>query len=424
MRASFVLIPTKPDVFTCTRKYGCVSDGFDSQSYRLIKLWCQAVRAVPACADVCCTEFDTNTLAKNTAITALCACEFTNHEGAAGLRQPTPAPPHTMQTGLIYDSSYAPASTGGSGTQTLPLKSGHRGTAQTVAWMRSIIDKGIKDQNINRLAIQIVWNTPEFSETPKAQAIFNWMQQNLRFIPDMVGKETLRTPEETLAVRAGDCDCFTILAATLLGTIGIESRARTISTNPDDPNTYSHIYPEAFCDGQWIAMDRGRPNSAFGLEPQHYFISKTWPLFENSGVGDTNVSGLSGYMGCPGVRGMGRGQLGRMRGVPIHLAGARPHRKFLGQGDENIAAVIAAAGSSAANIINASSGNLPAGYAYNSAGALVPTGTVLPSGQIPAGYTYNSLGQLVYTGSSSIGGISSGTLMLFLLLGAAFVVLR
>lgn len=274
-------------------------------------------------------------------------------------------------------------------TRTVALQNGQRGTAQTIAAMRPLVDQGIKDQGINRTAIAITWNTPEFSETPKAQAIFQWMQQNLRFFTDMAGKETLRTPQETLAVRAGDCDCFVVLGAALLGTIGIPSRPVTVSTDPSDPNTFSHVYLEAYVDGQWIAMDRGRPNSAFGLAPQHYFLKKTWPAFSDIGTsGDTGVSRLSGYMHCTNL---GRGRLGRA-----------------GMGDDttdaqNAALLIATASQGIAQGINASNG-IPPGYTINPYGQLVP---LTAAGTVPL-----------------TSGFSSGTLLLLLVVGAALVMSR
>jgi hypothetical protein len=271
----------------------------------------------------------------------------------------------------------------GNQSRTLPLSDGDTGTAQTIAHMRQLIDAGIKDQQVNRTAIAIAWPTQQFSETPKAQAIYNWMQQNLRFMPDMVGKETLRTPRETLTVRAGDCDDFTILAASILGSIGIRSRAVTVASHADDPQSFSHIYPEAFVDGNWVAMDIARPGAQFGLTPQKYFRKRVWDLFSNN---YKDVSGLSGYMGrgnlgcgagcgCPGVQGMGRGTLGAVN---------RGNRRLSYMGDDgdttaDIAAIgqvltpqlVSSVTQGTASIVAATSG-VPPGYAYNSAGQLVP----------------------------------------------------
>jgi Transglutaminase-like superfamily len=263
----------------------------------------------------------------------------------------------------------------GSQSRTLPLSGGDIGTAETIAHMRQLIDAGIKDQQVNRTAIAIAWPTQQFSETPKAQAIYNWMQQNLRFMPDMVGKETLRTPRETLTVRAGDCDDFTILAASLLGTIGIRSRAVTVSSHVDDPQSFSHIYPEAFVDGKWVAMDIARPGAQFGLTPQTYYRKREWDLFSSN---YRDVSGLSGYMsrgslgcgtgcGCPNVSGLGAVNRGNRR---LH---------GLGDATDDIAAVgqvltpqlVGAVTQGTASIVAATSG-VPPGYGYNSYGQLVP----------------------------------------------------
>lgn len=270
----------------------------------------------------------------------------------------------------------------GGQSRTLPLSDGDIGTAQTIAHMRQLIDAGIKDQQVNRTAIGIVWNTPQFSETPKAQAIYQWAQQNLRFVPDMVGKETLRSARETLTVRAGDCDDFTILIAALLGTIGIRSRAVTISSHSDDPQSFSHIYPEAFVDGKWIALDIARPGAQFGLTPQHYFRKREWDLFQNT---FRDVSGLSGYtqksMACAGVgcgcaspcapdRSMGRGSLGAFN---------RGGRRRLGDFTDDMSAVgqvltpqvVQSVTQGTAQIVAATSG-VPPGYGYNAYGQLVP----------------------------------------------------
>ena len=311
------------------------------------------------------------------------------------------------------------------------MHGGHRGTAQTIAAMRPLIDQGIKNQNINRLAIQIVRSTPEFSEGPKVQAIFNWMRQNIRFVADPVGKEALRTPEETLLVGAGDCDCMTVLIATIAGTIGLPSRAMTVSTDPAEPNTYSHVYPEVLADGEWIAVDCARPDAQLGLSPNHYFLKKQWDLF---GTGSRQVNGLSGYLGCPATPGMGRGRLG---GVPIHLAGVPIHlaayrnagrRRRAGMGDDDgfdigdltsilTPQLISSATSGAANIISAERAS-----PYN----LFPTTSpgVYSAAGLPAGYAYNSQGQLVAQASLTTGGIS-GTLVLgALAIAALFVVMR
>jgi hypothetical protein len=249
-------------------------------------------------------------------------------------------------------------------TQTFPLSEGDTGTAQTIAQMRSVIDRYVKNQDVNRTAIALAWNSPQFSQAPKAQAIFTWISQNFRFVGNIVGKQTLRTPIETIQVRGGSCADFTVLIATLLGTIGIKSRAVTISSHSDDPQSFSHVYPEAFVDGQWVAMDVARPGAQFGRTPEVYYRKREWNLF---GSGFKDVSGLSGYLGCACPH-----QAGRFGG------------RALGQGDvtwESILTpqLVSSVTQGTANIINATNGvvTYPAGT-YAVAPAPVGVASISP----------------------------------------------
>jgi hypothetical protein len=312
----------------------------------------------------------------------------------------------------------APGVGGANVAQSMPLARGQRGTAQTIAAMRRLVDSAIKNQQINRLAVAIVQGTPDFQDMPKAQAIFNWVRQNIRFISDPVGKEALRTPIETLTVAAGDCDCITTLIAALLGTIGIPAAAVTVSTNPEDPNSFSHVYPEAFVDGAWVPMDCARPGAQFGLAPQHIYLSKRWNLF---GEESERMSGLlHGYgMNCATMgRGtLGRGSLGRIVLPSRSSAGMRGLLSRGTLGDDSgfdigdLSSVItpqlvSSVTTGTANIITAERAS-----PLN----LVP----YTGGAIPAGYTVNSAGQLVQAST-----ISSGTLLIGVLLIAGLMLVN
>ncbi|HWE00690.1 MAG TPA: transglutaminase-like domain-containing protein [Bryobacteraceae bacterium] len=253
-------------------------------------------------------------------------------------------------------------------TVTMPLSGGDAGTAQTIAAIRQLVKQGKKSPRINHRAIQIVWNLPPTDETGKAHAIFSWVLANTRFVPDMVGCETVRSADEIDEWRAGDCDDLNaVYVPALLGTIGIKSRLVTISSHPDDPNEFSHIYAEAFANGQWVPMDVARENAAFGRAPEAYFRKRIWE-FEPPTFRD--VQGLNGYAFERTRRGLGDGFTDALSTI------------FSSPQDIN------ALTTGTANIVAASRANpysmvpgagVPAGYSYNSAGQLVPTATVTAS---------------------------------------------
>ena len=192
-----------------------------------------------------------------------------------------------------------------SAVQRFPMLGGDWGTGQTISRIRDLVGKGKRSIDLNRLAIAIVWGTPNFSETEKAAAIYNWVQQNTRFVPMVVNAQTLRTVQEILRVRAGDCaNLNAILVPALLETIGIPVRLVTIAADPEDPHEFTHVYAEAFVDGRWIAMDVARKGAAFGRAPEIFYRKRYWDLESPQYADARNPSRLNGYL----VRGRGVGQ--------------------------------------------------------------------------------------------------------------------
>jgi hypothetical protein len=162
---------------------------------------------------------------------------------------------------------------------TLPLAEGDVGTTDTVRWMCRLVDEGARDPEINRAAVAIVRaaRVPEFNFGGERRAIFNWKDKNIRFIRDIEGKETLRSARETLLARMGDCDCQTILTCALLKSIGQLVRIVTISTHPEAPDVFSHVYPEVRDErGRWIPVDTARKQRRYGLGPNHWFRRRVW----------------------------------------------------------------------------------------------------------------------------------------------------
>jgi hypothetical protein len=245
----------------------------------------------------------------------------------------------------------------------LPLADGDRGTAQTIARIRKLVHQGMTDQFVNRSAIQIVRGAgiQQFDFVGEVKAIYEWVKSNIRFTKDIAGIETLRTAREILLVRAGDCDDInSILLSSLLATIGHDVRLVTISSDPEAPRVFSHIYIEVEMGGQWVPLDSARRDPAFGRGPHSYFRKRIWSL-TNSGFQD--VQGLGGYYASAG-----RGRMRRM-----------------GDFDDiatDLSQIIGSAGTATASIIRAT--NTPSigvpGFAVNPA-----TGQLVPVSSIPAG---------------------------------------
>lgn len=160
------------------------------------------------------------------------------------------------------------------------LPHGDAGVAKTISLIRSQVDQAIKDPYINRTAIEILsgYGAPQYDDAAAARTIYNWVRAHIRYVKDPVGKETVRPANVILEVRAGDCDDINgVLLPSLLGTIGIPTRAVTVAAVPGS-NEFSHIYAEALINGAWTPVDAARPNVYFGQAPEFYTRRQEWPL--------------------------------------------------------------------------------------------------------------------------------------------------
>lgn len=283
-----------------------------------------------------------------------------------------------------------------SGVLSQTLRQGDAGVAQTIRLMRDVIDAGVTDPDVNTAAIQILQaaGVPNFDRAAKAKAIydrFSW--PNFLYVEDPVGpfgpKETIRTARTLLRLSAGDCDDYTILIASLLGSIGIKTRAVTVAADPSAPEEFSHIYPEAEIEpGKWIAMDAARPGAQFGLPAQYYFRKRIWS-FESNAFQD-----LAGTMTAPRFR---RASAPRMSG----LAGYAIVR---GLGDDNTAQDISAIGQATANVIAASQGS-PYGAFQTPYSPVAPAAgyaSLPPNAFTGAGYPVTGAPGFSLTGNSSL----------------------
>jgi transglutaminase-like putative cysteine protease len=185
-----------------------------------------------------------------------------------------------------------------------PLHQGDAGVEQTINLIRRLVDDGVKDPQVNETAIRILQNAGVngFDRGAKLQALYAAVAANMLYVEDPVGpfgpKETVRSARRLLDLRAGDCDDFTILLASLAGTIGVPTRAVTIASDPSAPDEFSHIYPEAeLAPGLWVSLDAARPGAAYGVAPPLYFRKRVWclsnPTFRD--ITGHRPSSLNGY---------------------------------------------------------------------------------------------------------------------------------
>lgn len=136
------------------------------------------------------------------------------------------------------------------------IPGGAAGTATVLAQMGSMIRHGKTDLRIRGRALRIVAGLPHKAFVLQLRAVQRWVQENIQFVRDVRGVETVTDPVYTLATRAEDCDGQSVLVAALLESIGF--RTRLVASGPD-PETFVHVHAEAYAAGTWYALETTEP---------------------------------------------------------------------------------------------------------------------------------------------------------------------
>ena len=144
-------------------------------------------------------------------------------------------------------------------------------TPNTMALMKNIINASVRSYYVRRWAEKITEYADD--DYSRAEAIFNFIVSNSRYVPDPVGMELLKSPEVSLQLievghqPAMDCDDSAILMGALAMAVGIPYALRAVSFNEE----YSHVYGLVrIKERGWIPIDFvvGKKGGNFGDEPE------------------------------------------------------------------------------------------------------------------------------------------------------------
>lgn len=164
------------------------------------------------------------------------------------------------------------------------IPAGEAGTDQTVSKLAELVKDALKRPKVRLQAIRILEraNVPNKNQLHAAAAIWRWVRDHVRYIPDPVDVETIQDPEITLTLRAGDCDDHTALVAALAQSIGIPVRLRVVGQSPD---RFEHIFGELFVNGKWMPADTTH-SKAFGKRAGPFKAEK---VYNRNGVGTMHL---------------------------------------------------------------------------------------------------------------------------------------
>ena len=106
------------------------------------------------------------------------------------------------------------------------IHSGAKGTRQTLQAMAGFVrsDMGKLSPIIREMAVRLTMGCPQKDLVSEVKCIHRFVRDQIRYVRDINGVETVHTPEKVLEYGAGDCDDKTVLTAALLESIGYRTR--------------------------------------------------------------------------------------------------------------------------------------------------------------------------------------------------------
>ena len=142
------------------------------------------------------------------------------------------------------------------------IPKGALGTQETVEHVQALIRAGAKDFYVRQKAIDILLENHVKPKDYLAEikALFEWVQQHIRYTKDTFQVEVLHSAKRMLELRAGDCDDMAILLGAMLEAIGHPVRLALSGPDPLRQDLFTHIYLEVFHKGRWIPLDATMPH--------------------------------------------------------------------------------------------------------------------------------------------------------------------
>ncbi len=157
------------------------------------------------------------------------------------------------------------------------IGTGDEAIYNTVSKMKSIISQSSHNPYVREWAGSIVSGVEVNQKDQEAEAVYNFVRDNVRYTKDPLGFEYIQTPVVLLQSigqyrnsrgerPVGDCDDMTVLSLSLLKSIGFQVAIKVVSFTPN--KKYGHVYGLVKIGYDWVPVDCVRPDAHMGWESQ------------------------------------------------------------------------------------------------------------------------------------------------------------
>lgn len=136
------------------------------------------------------------------------------------------------------------------------IADGNEGVKQTLLLMSKLVKSGKKNLEIRTLAGNLTKALQQKHWLNEIISIQKYVRDNIRYVRDIRGVETIQTPDVTLKIGYGDCDDKSTLVASLLESIGHPTRFVAVGFNSGN---LSHVFVETKIGNKWMGVETTEP---------------------------------------------------------------------------------------------------------------------------------------------------------------------
>lgn len=148
--------------------------------------------------------------------------------------------------------------------QIMGLPPGGAATKRTLQVMVGLVRQYKTDLNVRTLAIQLSHACAPKDKRCELTQLQHFVRDQIRYVEDVEGVETVQTPVATLRLMAGDCDDKSVLLCALAASIGFPTRFCAIGVSGQD---FSHVMAQAKLGAGFINMETIVPGVEIGWFP-------------------------------------------------------------------------------------------------------------------------------------------------------------
>jgi len=123
---------------------------------------------------------------------------------------------------------------------------------------------------VRRAALGLVKGLAPNDDVSEVKTLWGFVRDQVRYVRDVRGVDTLQSPRATLDLMQGDCDDKSLLLASMLESLGYATRFTVSATAPR--GSYNHVFVEAFVPrlGRWIPLETSVTDFPFGRSLKSY----------------------------------------------------------------------------------------------------------------------------------------------------------